>query len=143
MMSELKQYPVIYEQTLAWGDMDAFGHVNNAMYYRYVESARLAYLGILDLRNEPVFTVVSSNQCRYLKPVVFPDHLKVAARIEEIRNSAVRMQYLLWSEKQQSIVATSEAVIVCVDKKTMQKTEIPEHIREKIKALELSVQHEI
>jgi len=142
-MSELKQYPVIYEQTVAWGDMDAFGHVNNAMYYRYVESARLAYLGILDLHNEPVFTVVSSNQCRYLKPVVFPDHLKVAARIEEIRNSAVRMQYLLWSEKQQSIVATSEAVIVCVDKKTMQKIEIPEHIREKIKALELGVQHEI
>src|SRR5690606_8768705 len=101
MMSELKQYPVIYEQTVAWGDMDAFGHVNNAMYYRYVESARLAYLGILDIHNEPVFTVVSSNQCRYLKPVVFPDHLKVAARIEEIRNSAVRMQYLLWSEKQQ------------------------------------------
>lgn len=58
-------------------------------------------------------------------------------------HSAVRMQYVLWSEKQQSIVATSEAVIVCVDKKTMQKTEIPEHIREKIKALELSVQHEI
>jgi acyl-CoA thioesterase FadM len=37
-MSELKQYPVIYEQTVAWGDMDAFGHVNNAMYYRYVEA---------------------------------------------------------------------------------------------------------
>jgi len=71
MRSELKQYPVIYEQTVAWGDMDAFGHVNNAMYYRYVESERLAYLVILDLRNEPVFTVVSSNQCRYLKPVVF------------------------------------------------------------------------
>ena len=53
------------------------------------------------------------------------------------------MQYVLWSEKQQSIVATSEAVIVCVNKKTMQKTEIPEHIRGKIKALELSVQHEI
>lgn len=50
-MSELKQYPVIYEQTVAWGDMDAFGHVNNAMYYRYVESARLAYLGILDIHN--------------------------------------------------------------------------------------------
>lgn len=57
-MSELKQYPVIYEQTVAWGDMDAFGHVNNAMYYRYVESARLAYLGILDklsLKSKHVF----------------------------------------------------------------------------------------
>ncbi|WP_216937078.1 MULTISPECIES: thioesterase family protein [unclassified Acinetobacter] len=142
-MSELKQYPVIYEQPVAWGDMDAFGHVNNAMYYRYVENARLAYWGLLDLSNESVVTVVSSNQCRYLRPVIFPDHLKVAARIEEIRNSAFRMHYLLWSEKQQSIVATSEAVIVCVDKTTMQKTEIPQYIREKIKMLELSVQHEI
>ncbi|MGE8538818.1 MAG: acyl-CoA thioesterase [Acinetobacter sp.] len=142
-MSELKQYPVIYAQNVAWGDMDALGHVNNAMYYRYIENARLAYLGALDLLNERVSTVVSSNQCRYLKPVVFPDHLKVAARIEEIRNSAFRMHYLLWSEQQQRIVATSEAVIVCIDKNTLQKTEIPQHIREKIKALELTVQHEI
>jgi len=143
MMSELKQYPVIYAQNVAWGDMDALGHVNNAMYYRYIENARLAYLGALDLLNERVSTVVSSNQCRYLKPVVFPDHLKVAARIEEIRNSAFRMHYLLWSEQQQRIVATSEAVIVCIDKNTLQKTEIPQHIREKIKALELTAQHEI
>lgn len=143
MMSELKQYPVIYAQNVAWGDMDALGHVNNAMYYRYIENARLAYLGALDLLNERVSTVVSSNQCRYLKPVVFPDHLKVAARIEEIRNSAFRMHYLLWSEQQQSIVATSEAVIVCIDKNTLQKTEIPQYIREKIKTLELTAQHEI
>ena len=40
-MSELQQYPVIYSQTVAWGDMDAFGHVNNAMYYRYIERALL------------------------------------------------------------------------------------------------------
>lgn len=48
-MSELQQYPVIYSQTVAWGDMDAFGHVNNATYYRYIESARLAYLGKLNI----------------------------------------------------------------------------------------------
>lgn len=142
IMSELQQYPVIYSQTVAWGDMDVFGHVNNAMYYRYIESARLAYLGKLNIFDEDILTVVASNQCRYLKPVVYPDQLKVAARIDEIRNSAVRMHYLLWSEQQQSIVATSEAVIVCLNK-NMQKTEIPEHIREKIKSLELTVQHEI
>ena len=40
-MQSLEQYPVILEQPVAWGDMDAFGHVNNVMYYRYIESARL------------------------------------------------------------------------------------------------------
>ncbi len=103
--------------------------------YRYIESARLAYLGKLNIFDEDILTVVASNQCRYLKPVVYPDQLKKKWRHEydEIRNSAVRMHYLLWSEQQRSIVATSEAVIVCLNK-NMQKTEIPEHIREKIKS---------
>ena len=43
-MNELAQYPVIHEQAVAWGDMDAFGHVNNVLYYRYIESARIRYL---------------------------------------------------------------------------------------------------
>lgn len=42
-MLELSNYPIVYEQKVAWGDMDAFGHVNNVQYYRYIESARIAY----------------------------------------------------------------------------------------------------
>ncbi|MCO8043308.1 acyl-CoA thioesterase [Acinetobacter bohemicus] len=140
-MSELQQYPVIYSQVVAWGDMDAFGHVNNVIYYRYIESARLAYLNQLNVFDEDILTVVASNQCRYLKPVVYPDQLKIAVRIDELRHSAIRMHYLLWSEVQQCIVATSEAVIVCLNKHTLQKTVIPPTIREKIIQLESSVGH--
>ena len=43
-MQSVLDYPLVYTQHVAWGDMDAFGHVNNVMYYRYVESARLAYI---------------------------------------------------------------------------------------------------
>ena len=49
MMNELAQYPVIHEQAVAWGDMDAFGHVNNVLYYRYIESARIRYLDALNI----------------------------------------------------------------------------------------------
>ena len=42
MMNELVQYPVIHEQAVAWGDMDAFGHVNNVLYYRYIESSLIS-----------------------------------------------------------------------------------------------------
>ena len=48
-MQELSIYPVVHEQTVAWGDMDAFGHVNNVQYYRYIESARIAYLMVLNI----------------------------------------------------------------------------------------------
>ena len=40
-MKELSVYPVVHRQTIAWGDMDAFGHVNNVQYYRYIERALL------------------------------------------------------------------------------------------------------
>ena len=96
-MNELAQYPVIHEQAVAWGDMDAFGHVNNVLYYRYIESARIRYLDALNIFDEKIYTVVASNQCKYLSPVFYPDTLKIGARVEEIRNSAFRMSYLLWS----------------------------------------------
>lgn len=142
-MRSLLDYPLIYTQQVAWGDMDAFGHVNNVMYYRYVESARLAYIERTGILSSDILTMVASNQCKYLKPVFYPDQLSIGARIEELRNSAFRMHYLLWSEQQQSIVAEAEAVIVCVDKVNMQKTLIPELTRHKLKEFELTIGHKI
>ena len=140
-MKELSVYPVVHRQTIAWGDMDAFGHVNNVMYYRYIESARIFYMNVLNIFAQDVYTVVASNQCKYISPLFYPDQLKIGVRVEEIRNSAFRMSYLLWSESQQKTVAVAEAVIVCVNKHNMLKTEIPEIIRHKITEIELSVKH--
>lgn len=61
-MQSVLDYPLVYTQHVAWGDMDAFGHVNNVMYYRYVESARLAYIEHTDILSADVLTVVASNQ---------------------------------------------------------------------------------
>lgn len=140
-MLTLSDYPVIYEQSVVWGDMDAFGHVNNVMYYRYIESARIRYMDELSIFQQDIYTVVASNQCKYIRPVFYPDQLKIGVRVEEVRNSAFRMSYLLWSETQQTVVALAEAVIVCVNKDSMLKKEIPEIIRHKITEIELSVNH--
>ncbi|MEO9348228.1 acyl-CoA thioesterase [Acinetobacter radioresistens] len=142
-MTKLTDYPVIYEQNVAWGDMDAFGHVNNVIYYRYIESARICYLDSLNIFKLDINTVVASSQCKYLKPVFYPDQLKIGVRVEEIRNSAFRMNYLIWSSAQQQNVALGEAVIVCVDKENMQKTLIPEIIRQKIIKIEKTVKHDL
>lgn len=140
-MSLFSEYPVVHEQNVAWGDMDAFGHVNNVMYYRYIESARIDYFDALNIFEQKVLTVVASNQCKYLRPVFYPDQLKIAVRVEELRNSAMRMSYQLFSTAQNALVATAEAVIVCVDQKNMQKAAIPEDIREKILKMEHAVGH--
>lgn len=119
--------------------MDAFGHVNNVMYYRYIESARINYFDALNIFEQKVLTVVASNQCKYLRPVFYPDQLKIAVRVDELRNSAMRMTYQLFSTAQNALVATAEAVIVCVDQENMQKAAIPEDIREKILKMEHAV----
>ena len=142
-MLMLSDYPIIHIQPVAWGDMDAFGHVNNVLYYRYMESARIRYMDELNIFQHDVYTVVASNQCKYIRPVFYPDQLKIGARVEEMRNSALRMSYLLWSEQQQAIVALGEAVMVCVDKENMLKMSIPEIIRQKVTKIELMVNHQI
>lgn len=142
-MDIFQDYPNIYEQTVAWGDMDAFGHVNNVLYYRYIESARIAYLDQLNIFKYTVGPVVASSSCQYLKPLFYPDQLKIATRIEEVRQSAFRMHYVLWSETQQAVVAKAEAVIVFVDHKTMQKAVIPADLRADIIQHEMQVGHQI
>lgn len=142
-MQSLEQYPIIFDQVVAWGDMDAFRHVNNVVYYRYIESARIEYLNELNLFDEPLYSVVSSSQCQYLKPLFFPDQLKIGVRVAEMRNSAMRMEYILWSQQQQTVVALGEAVVVFVDQEELKKCAIPEQMRQKIMQLEARVNHKI
>ena len=140
-MNQFEAYPLIHNQSVAWGDMDAFGHLNNVIYYRYIESARIAYLDALNIFNYSVGPVVISNNCQYLKAVFYPDQLKIATRVEELRNSAMRMHYVIWSESLQQVVAKAEAVIVFVNPKTMQKASIPEQLRADIIQYEAAVKH--
>lgn len=64
-MKELSVYPVIYDQKVAWGDMDAFGHVNNVQYYRYIESSRILYMENVNILTPNIYTVVASSQCKW------------------------------------------------------------------------------
>ena len=140
-MSLLKEYPVIYRQTVAWGDMDAVGHVNNVMYYRYIESDRVDYLTRID--NQGLSAVIASSSCRYLRPVYFPDVLEIGVKVVEVRNSGFRMNYMLYSTEQKQIVATGDAIAVMVDAKTLGKIALPADFREQIYVLERNVGNDL
>lgn len=142
-LDTLSDYPLHFQQTVAWGDMDAFGHVNNVMYYRYFESARIEYLEQFNIFNYDVITVISKSDCRYLSPVFYPDQLVVATRVEEIRNSAMRMRYTLFSQSQNKVVADGEAVIVVLDAKTNGKVAIPDAFKQKVIDFEKQAGHEV
>jgi acyl-CoA thioester hydrolase len=142
-MSSLKECPVVYHQSVAWGDMDAFGHVNNVMYYRYFESSRIDYLTQVDAFSHGLVSVISSNSCRYFRPVYYPDSLKVGVRVVEIRNSGFRMAYVIYSNQQAQMVASGEAIVVMVDAKTFEKAAMPLELKQRIAALEANFGNEL
>ncbi|OEY97288.1 acyl-CoA thioesterase [Acinetobacter qingfengensis] len=142
-MQQFVAVPFIFKQHISWGDMDAFNHVNNVQYYRYIENARIGYFERLNQIQTEFYTVVSSSSCRYLRPVTYPDILAIGVNVEEIRSSAFRMTYQLYSEKQQTLVAQGEVVVVCMDAKTQQKTTIPEYFKQAIIELEKTVNHQV
>ncbi len=137
-------FPVSLNIEVAWGDMDAFGHVNNTIYFRYFESTRIAYMRTVEDRViEPVdfHPVVASARCDYLFPVVFPDTLTGHGRVSRLGNSSFTMEYELTSRAQGITVAKGEATIVNIDLQTGKSQTIPQPLRDCIETLENSVQN--
>ncbi len=133
----LSEFSIVQPQTVAWGEMDAFGHVNNASYYRYYESVRISYLqaiGALD-HLDVMSPVVAANSCRYLVSISYPDELEVGARVVELRASGFRMEYVIFSQQQKGVVATGEAIVVMVGNQG-KKVPLPEEMRQIIINLE-------
>lgn len=140
-LSQIQDYPLHFAQTVAWGDMDAFGHVNNVMYYRYFESARINYFEQFKLFAHDLITVIAKSDCRYLSPVFYPDQLIVATRVEQLGNTSMTMRYTLFSQSQNKVVADGEAVIVCLDAKTQVKKVIPDAFKQQVIAFEAQAGH--
>ena len=83
----MDSYPVQLEIPVAWGDMDAFGHVNNTVYLRWFESARIAFFERIDIdatRPEKVGPILASTTCDYLTPVAYPATVVVGARAQRV-----------------------------------------------------------
>ena len=135
-----ENYPVIITQEVHWGDMDAFQHVNNKVYFRYFEDVRLAYLqkiGSLEyMKSHNSGPILASTSCNYRAPVLYPDTLHIATRTRDLQPKRVSMEYLVFSEKQQKIVADGEGLMVYYDFAAGKSAEIPEQIVAKIKALQ-------
>ena len=139
--NDLANYPYIFTQAVVWGEMDAFNHVNNVVYYRYAESARIEYLRLLNLFNAQTIMVLAQSSCQYLAPVTYPDTLQIGVRTKSIGNSSLVMTYIFYSTAQQKVVATAEAVVVRLNNSAQQKYPWSEQERQQIFDFDQQVGH--
>jgi acyl-CoA thioester hydrolase len=143
----MKGFPVTLEIPVQWGDMDALRHVNNARYLTWFESARIAYFD----RIRPSFggalgggvgageigPILATATCDYLRPVSYPGVVRVGARVSEIGNSSVRMDYSVErADKPDEPCAKGTSVVVLVRYGSLEKVRVPDEVRAAIAALE-------
>lgn len=136
----LENFPVVIDLNVAWGEMDAYQHVNNIIYFRYFESARIAYLDKIDFedreKNGGIGPILGHTQCKFLKALTYPDSICVGARTTEIRDDRYIMEMKIYSHKYEAIVAVGSAEMVAFDYSKNQKALLPARIRQNIEVLE-------
>ncbi|MDO6775790.1 thioesterase family protein [Shewanella sp. 3_MG-2023] len=121
----IAQNSIITEIPVTWGEMDALNHVNNAVYFRYFETARIEFFSQINMMDElkktSVGPVLSETQAKFKRPVTFPDTLLVGITISNIKQDRFMMHYRVFSKAQQAITTTGSAKVVMFNFKTGQK----------------------
>ncbi|STY27960.1 Thiesterase [Legionella wadsworthii] len=114
--------------SIAWGDMDALGHVNNARYFDYFQEARIEWLRALHISmSENTGPVVVHVACTFLKPVIYPATVTLHSKIHSLGNSSMMMDHDLYQDD--VLMAQGSCKIVWVDYKKNKSVAIPDEIR--------------
>jgi acyl-CoA thioester hydrolase len=133
MTTEHPHHPVhVTRIPVRWGDMDALGHVNNTVYFRFAEQARidwLAELGMRDIVAVDEGPVIINASCTFLKPITFPATVEVRMLIGKPGRSSLPTYYEMRVVGEDEIYAEGAAKIVWWNPKTGKSLELPAFIR--------------
>ncbi len=121
-----------------WMDNDAYGHVNNVVYYSFFDTAVNRWLidrGVLDIATSPAIGLVVDTQCRYVAPITFPDVVTAGIRVAHLGSSSVRYEIGLFRNDEAEAAATGHFVHVYVNRATRKVTPIPDAVRAALEIL--------
>lgn len=136
----LAGFPVVLRLPVQWGDMDAYGHLNNTIFFRYFESARVDYLERCGFARswevDRIGAILHSTACRFRAPLFYPDTISVGGRCSDLEEDRFTMEYRVVSESSGRLAAEGIGVVVSYDYETREKTAIPAAVRAGIERLE-------
>ncbi len=132
------RYRHFLEIPTRWMDNDVYGHVNNVIYYSYFDTVVNGYLissGSLEIESSPVIGLVVETQCRFFKPVIFPDTVHAGLRVGRLGNSSVRYEIGLFRNDESAAAAQGHFVHVYVDRETRRPTALPSEMRQALERI--------
>ena len=136
----LADFPVVIAWPVQWGDQDAFGHVNNTVYFRWFESARIAYFERLGLAHvmsgHGLGPILAAINCNYRRQLTYPDTLRIGTRVTRVGNTSLTIAHALFSDQLQTLAADGDSVVVMFNYDTQKPSRVPDELRAAIAALE-------
>jgi acyl-CoA thioester hydrolase len=121
-----------------WMDNDAYGHINNVIYYAWFDTAVNRFLvdnELLDYQNDTVHGIVIESKCTYLKEFTYPDVAQAGLKLQRLGNTSVAYDIGLFHVGDDDAAALGYLVHVYVDTQTRQPVRVPDTIRAGIEAL--------
>ena len=138
----LKGFPVVVEQAVVWGEMDAYRHVNNVVYFRYFENARLEYfrrVGWPEVEQATgVSPILAATRARFRKALTYPDDIAVAARVHVLGADRFTLEHRIVSRRLGAVVTEGEGTVVAYHHGRHEKAPLPDELRRRIVELEAS-----
>lgn len=121
-----------------WMDNDAYGHVNNVVYYSFFDTAVNRFLidrGVLRIHSSPVIGLVVETGCRYHRPLAFPDTVEVGVRVAHLGTSSVRYELGIFRQGDDTAAAEGHFVHVYVARDTRAPTPLPAEMRAALQSI--------
>jgi acyl-CoA thioester hydrolase len=131
-------YPHAQPITTRWMDNDAYGHVNNVVYFSYFDTVVNTYLiarGALDIQESDVIGLVVDVGCQYMSPLTYPETVTAGLRVAHLGRSSVRYEIALFAEGSDTAAAQGHFVHVYVDRKSRRPVELPVELRQVLEPL--------
>ncbi len=139
-MLPIDKYPVQVTIPVQWAEMDVYGHVNNAVFFRYFEIARIEFLtrvGFIEtFDTQKRGAILHSTSCRFRLPLRHPDTVTVGARVHAVKEDRFDLDYVVVNGDG-DIAAEGTSTIVSYDYEANSKAPIPPVIRKAIEELTL------
>ncbi|WP_445228112.1 acyl-CoA thioesterase [Comamonas sp. MYb21] len=133
-------YAQFVRVTTRWADNDAYGHVNNVVYYSWFDTAvnrLLIEKGVLDIEASSSIGLVVETQCHYFAPVSYPQDVDVGVRVAHLGKSSVRYELAIFVAGESQSAACGHFVHVYVDRSSRRPVALPDATRQALDSLRL------
>jgi acyl-CoA thioester hydrolase len=123
-----------------WSDNDAYGHLNNVVFYSYFDTVVNQYLishGMLDIESSPVIGLVVETGCNYFASAAFPEKLEAGLRVARLGKTSVRYEIALFREGIDAAIAQGHFVHVYVGRETRRPVRLPTQLRDVLSKLQV------